>query len=228
MSAAATLLPTIPQTAEYRYERKMPVDRISASAAIAMVLRHPAAFSEIHQQRTVNSLYFDSVNLCCMHDADAGIADRYKVRLRWYNDDPHCCLEFKVRSGLVQRKERVELPSLNAAIATHEDIRAALADSSIAAHLLQQVSSLSPTLRNAYQRRYFLSMDKRYRITVDWDVRYLPHPAMIARSPVQLSPSPVIIELKYPLDADDDVGFITNAFPMRVGRYSKYVEGLRD
>ena len=222
------LVSTLPNTSDYRFERKMPVERLSVAAAIALVRRHPAAFSEIYQQRTINSLYLDTVNHRCMHDAEEGIAERYKVRVRWYNDDATSWLEFKVRSGLVQRKERVELPGLNAVAASHAELNAAFAESALDAPVLQQLCGLTPSLCNTYERRYFLSADKRFRITVDWGICYRRHPALnrpVASNP--LRPSVVVIELKYPTDADADAGQISSVFPMRVGRYSKYVEGLR-
>ena len=40
----------------------------------------------VHEMRTVNSLYFDDLNLKSHELGEEGITPRHKIRLRWYGD----------------------------------------------------------------------------------------------------------------------------------------------
>lgn len=226
----STFLATIPVTAPYRYERKMPTDRLTPAAAIGLVRKHPAGFREIYEERTINNVYLDTVRHHCLTDAEEGVAERYKARIRWYGtrtDAKKTCLELKIRSGLVQRKELVPLPVFQPAVATRGELQRILENSSCQ-EIGINLAGLQPSLYNCYNRRYFLSADQRFRITVDWGIRYPRATCVPQRAPFRHRAGQiVVIELKYSCSADADAQRITQVFPVRVGRYSKYVEGMR-
>ena len=48
---------------DYRYERKFFISELTKDEVESLVRLHPAWFSEIYNQRFVNNIYFDSLNL---------------------------------------------------------------------------------------------------------------------------------------------------------------------
>lgn len=69
-----------------RYERKFLVDQLDAPAVIGLLKRHPAMFSEIYPPRQINNIYLDSPGMGSYFDNVDGVAERRKVRIRWYHD----------------------------------------------------------------------------------------------------------------------------------------------
>ena len=90
------------------------------------------------------------------------------------------------------------------------------------------ILSLKPTLINRYQRKYFLSLDQKFRLTIDDHLEYFP-----VSSPEQLSSGglkdslSMIMELKYSPIYQLESADITQEFPFRVIKNSKYVRGVQ-
>ena len=88
--------------------------------------------------------------------------------------------------------------------------------------------NLKPTLINRYQRKYFLSLDQKFRLTIDDHLEYFP-----VSSPEQLSSGglkdslSMIMELKYSPIYQLESNNITQEFPFRVIKNSKYVRGIQ-
>jgi hypothetical protein len=215
-----------------RYERKFIADGRTLSEVLALVRRHSAAFRETYPARSVNNLYLDSPDLRDYHDHINGIARRTKTRIRWYGswsgsiDTP--ALERKLKHGHVSGKTSHGLPSfwMNGYI-SRVDLEAAFDSANLAALARSALHHLQPSLLNCYQRHYFQSADRHFRLTVDSALQFAA-----ARSsqgmgvcfcpPVAL----VVIELKFGLAAADGAVRITNTLPFRLARCSKYVLGV--
>jgi len=87
---------------------------------------------------------------------------------------------------------------------------------------------LEPTLLNRYRRHYFLSHDGRFRLTVDSELQFAGvqpngHSTVFSAH----APAVVIIELKFAPEFAESVGPLTNTFPFRLIRFSKYVAGIQ-
>ena len=81
-----------------------------------------------------------------------------------------------------------------------------------------------PVLINKYQRRYYVSMDHKIRITVDsdcvcYDQRRSPRPNLRRVQPHQ---NIMVVEVKSATEYRDLLANVTSDFPMRVSRHSKY------
>jgi hypothetical protein len=81
-----------------------------------------------------------------------------------------------------------------------------------------------PSLYVAYQRRYWLSRDGKYRLTLDWDICYAQPRVPLAF--VSKDRESLILELKYEQAEDKRAERISSWFPFRVTRSSKYGMGL--
>ncbi|MGZ4119018.1 MAG: VTC domain-containing protein, partial [Bacteroidia bacterium] len=66
---------------ELRHERKFLITDHSAKDVEQMIKLHPACFSEIFYQRTVNNIYFDTIGFNNYYDNVEGEMDRIKARI---------------------------------------------------------------------------------------------------------------------------------------------------
>ena len=86
--------------------------------------------------------------------------------------------------------------------------------------------NLFPVLINRYRRRYFLSRDKKYRATIDSNVKASSICRHTKFNCIPIYESSVILELKYDVEYDSKVNSITNSFNTRLHKNSKYVEAF--
>jgi len=215
-----------------RYERKFIPDGLGLAEMLALVRVHPAMFREAYPERPVNNLYFDTPDLRHYHEHIHGAAQRVKVRLRWYGawggrlEQP--VLEFKTRHGTVSRKETHALPALTLdGNFPRAILEAAAAGGGLPEAARFHLRGLEPSLANRYHRRYFHSADRAVRLTVDWGLQFFaPRHLNGARRPLPHDGPAVILELKYGEAHAEDAARITNAFPFRLTRCSKYVLGV--
>ena len=189
-------------------------------------------FSEIFHERFVNNIYFDSPNLKFFLDTIEGSAHKIKVRIRWYGNlfgfIKKPVLELKIKKGLVARKESLSLHSFKLdSDFNSQIINKVIHQSDIPEIIKQRLKDLSPTLLNRYRRKYFQSADENYRITTDSDLNFyqiynLTNTFLNRR----FDNINVILELKYGHTMDSKADCITNLFPFRLTKSSKYVTGI--
>ena len=216
----------------YRYERKYFITQITGKDIDSIVKLHPAIFSEIFHERSVNNIYFDTPELNNYFDNIDGNMYRVKSRIRWYGrtfgviEKP--VLELKIKNGLLGRKVSYSLDTFK--LDGHfnmQKIVQIIQNTNIPEIVTIGIKSSQPTLLNKYNRKYFLSADKRYRITIDTNQVFyrIGSQNNFFLNKIKNDVN-VILELKYNIDADDDVNRITEHFPFRLTKSSKYISGL--
>ena len=216
----------------FRYERKFFITEINSKDVDAIVKLHPAIFSEIFHERSVNNIYFDTPELNNYFDNIDGNMYRVKSRIRWYGrtfgviEKP--VLELKIKNGLLGRKEAYSLDTFK--LDGHfnmQKIVQIIQNTNIPEFIAIGIKSSQPTLLNKYDRRYFLSADKRYRITIDTNQIFYrigsQNNFFLNKIKNDLN---VILELKYNINFDEDANHITEHFPFRLTKSSKYVTGI--
>ncbi len=213
-----------------RYERKFVIQGLSLAEILAIVRRHPSAFREAFPPRMVNNVYLDSPPLNDFHDHVNGIGKRSKTRVRWYGtwegniEKP--VLERKLKWGLLGGKTASALPPIHL---NGEGVRPplgrAFANADLPESTRARLPFLKPTLCNRYRRHYFVSADGCFRLTVDSDLAF-GAPGPRAPQPDQAFGEPVVLELKFAPEQSEKVEVVTNAFPFRMRRCSKYVMGI--
>ena len=216
----------------YRYERKFVVDRIDQHQVMGLIKRHPAMFYQPYPPRINNNFYMDTADMVNYRDNVIGSADRRKVRIRWYGDvmgpvdDP--VLEFKIKHGLVSTKRQYRVPgfAVERGFKTNDVMRRAVA-SDLPAEVRSYLRTVSIVLMNNYHRRYFVSRDRRFRLTLDTGMAYYRIGGMsnwIAHK--QTDQRNEILELKYGIEDDAAAAKVSTFFPFRVTKSSKYVQGV--
>jgi len=216
----------------YRYERKFLIPHLTADKVRSLVRLHPAMFREIYHQRYVNNIYFDTVDMKSYFDSVCGAADRLKIRVRWYGElfgaVEKPVLEFKFKKGFLGAKESYPLGSFHLDERFGAGVLKDMFEKSDIPHILKiQLPALEPALLNRYSRRYYLSADGQYRITLDSEMQFYSisnyHNSYLHR---HRDLTNVVLELKYDSRQDRRAHNITKHFAFRMTRSSKYLAGV--
>ncbi len=215
-----------------RFERKFVTQHLSEAEVIMRIRQHPSFFSEIYSGRQINNIYFDTPGLQFYYDNISGSPLRKKVRIRWYgeslNEVQKPILEFKHKSGLTGWKRSFLLSDFRVTGQERGDFfQRIFCQSNLPEEIIFELRQLEPVILNRYFRRYFQSHDKRFRFTVDSNLRYRdfrkPSHADLQGNYDHWNR---ILELKYSFDHDVDAQFILNQLPIRLSKSSKYVNGV--
>ena len=67
-----------------RYERKFVYQNTNVDAVIRQVYQNSFGFKEVFHKRKINNIYFDDANYRFYKQNVEGVANRKKLRLRWY------------------------------------------------------------------------------------------------------------------------------------------------
>lgn len=221
-----------------RYERKFLVEGQPLSKILTCIRRHPARFRSIYTPRQINNVYFDTPDLAYYWESVEGDASRLKPRVRWYGSSAsrvvNPCLEIKRKQGSLGYKQVLPLntPSLELNEWLDQWPSANHMSEGALADWLPRMRQLRPTLMNYYQRRYWLSLDGQFRLTLDQGLGYVdPAQTRLSASVGQMGrhiqdDQSLVVELKYAPEADAIARDITQHFPFRMVRSSKYTMGL--
>tara|TARA_R110000751_G_scaffold30849_2_gene78616 strand:- start:68 stop:796 length:729 start_codon:yes stop_codon:yes gene_type:complete len=218
-----------------RFERKFIFEGMLLEDILAnVVLCNPFCFKEIFHRRTVNNIYFDDQNMSFYRQNVAGDANREKYRLRWYGDDftqvSNPTFEIKKKYGETGDKYSYKLKGASfdlkktKALGAQEIIEAQLlAEENLT--LYNNLRQLEPALYNTYERRYFLSHCERFRITLDNNMGFYNTKADAFLN-TSVKADDIVLELKYERAHDDESRDLTQYFPVRLSKNSKYVRGI--
>ncbi len=154
---------------------------------------------EIYYQRKINNIYFDTSNLSFYKDNLIGARDRLKLRLRWYGD------QFMKEANLeIKMKEANLVYKLVTPFNSQLDLP-----------IKELFKRLRPSITNSYYRRYFLTADKKVRLTIDTKISF-----------DKIKSEKTVVELKYKPDDEDVACQLINHFPLLLQKNSKYVDGI--
>ncbi|MBN9690584.1 MAG: polyphosphate polymerase domain-containing protein [Verrucomicrobia bacterium] len=217
---------------EFRFERKYHISEVPLAEVEDWVRRSPALFHEIYRPRYINNIYLDTPGLSAYFQNIDGLAARTKLRIRWYGallgPVAKPVLEFKIKKGMVGTKEFYPLRPFELTRGFGLDqLQTLLEASDLPPQVWMELHPLEPALINRYHRKYFLSADGHYRITIDSQLEfyrvYRRNNQFLTRSRL---PESTVMELKYSGRIADLDERIANFFPFRVTRMSKYITGM--
>jgi len=225
-------IPFLNKHPEFRYERKFPVKRgqLSELAMNSVIKTNSAFFTEIYHKRQINSIYLDTSSFDLYRENVVGQSRRFKFRIRWYGDNIDFALkprlEIKVKNGLTGDKWVYPLPDFDAKKLNCDKIIELARTQEIPELLTEQLHFLSPVLLNTYERRYYLSVDRKFRLTWDQGMSYYRYAPMQGKfGVVKDERTDFVVELKYKPEHDVAASKITTQFPFRLDKFSKYVTG---
>jgi hypothetical protein len=190
----------------------------------------------------VYSVYLDSDDLETYHAAVNGIRNRFKLRLRYYNDDPDgpVYLEVKAREDNCILKQRCavrreavglllggQLPEPKHLLSREPRHLVALQRF----NLHQMQLNAQPKAHNQYLREAWVSPEvNSIRVTMDRNIRIEPHfrgqPVTELTRPVQVFPEFTVVELKFTARYPKWFNQMVQRFDLMQSSSAKYVEGV--
>ena len=215
------------KNSKFRYERKFLIQNLSLNDVIHLINMNSSVFTNIYTKRRINNIYFDTINLKNYFENKEGDTYREKIRVRWYGEIfekiKKPTLEIKIKNGLLGKKKSLKLSDFNI-------FNFQLFFNEIKKYSINEefsIDTLIPIILNSYIRSYYISNDKNFRITIDSDQIYYKvnknFNNYIDKVKDELS---IVLEIKYNDENDDRINFITNNFPFRLTKNSKYVNAV--
>ena len=205
-----------------RYERKYRLPFATIEEVESFVQTHPSGFRPAHPDRQINNIYMDTPFLQCYHENLSGVSQRKKYRIRWYGhigaSVENAKFEIKYKENLLGGKKKMSFPPFDWTTFPR------LLNTFLEENSLE--TTLVPSLINAYRRKYYIDWSGRFRLTIDYDLSFA---AFVAGSmPVYFRPSnDFIVEIKYKQIFDPQFEEISEYWPFRINKNSKYVEGIQ-
>jgi len=215
-----------------RYEIKFIADPLEYDRVLNWLRQHHSCLQIEYPDRQVNNIYFDSLTHHSFCENIIGTSSKSKVRLRWYGaskNPVNSSLEIKCKRNQlnwkliykIQGELGTEGSSWRGVVS---EIRGQLP---FGAKKWLEMSP-QPVLINRYVRKYFLSKDKKVRITLDRDLDVFdqsrkPFPNYSSKSNLS---KVLVLEVKFPKELREHVVYTFGDIPLRGSRFSKYVSGF--
>ena len=214
----------------WRYERKYIIPSKISNDIEYLILTSRANFNEAYNERLINSIYLDNDNFDFYRSSIEGSYIRNKIRFRWYgkNTYSNINLEIKSKHGVVGRKRNYKLPKADVKSLTNFNYTKILNitnelehDSSIC------FANLGMKLYVSYIRKYFLSFDEKYCITIDRNLKFsrLDYNQNM-NNLILIDDNSVILEIKYNVEDDELAYRLQENLPIRLDKFSKYTRGI--
>jgi SPX domain protein involved in polyphosphate accumulation len=215
-----------------RYEIKFIAEPLEYNRVLNWLGQHHSCLQMEYPDRQVNNIYFDSFTHHSFSENIIGSSSKSKVRLRWYGaskNPENSSLEIKCKRNQLNWKLIYKIQGKLGAegwswrrIASEIRMQLPLE----AKKWLEMYSQ--PVLINRYVRKYFVSRDKKIRVTLDrdlyiYDQSRKPFPNYSLKSNL---PKVLVLEVKFPKELRDHVVHNFGDIPLRGSRFSKYVSGF--
>lgn len=205
-----------------RYERKYRIEDATADEVRAVIRQNPGVFSTAYPDRYINSIYLDDSSFSALQENLAGISNRSKYRVRWYDSDlvniTNPTLEIKIKDNFTNTKKLIKLPDFK------------LTDNFDVVDFLNKTlplpNRLFPVSLIRYYRNYYLSADRKVRATIDQQQTYYMYQGRLLMRQSPFQDSAIILEIKYEAKEDDDCDYIFQHIPFRLTKNSKYVNSI--
>lgn len=192
---------------------------------------------EIYHERFINNIYFDTLGysdyLANLHSEP----NRKKYRIRWYGELKGAVkrpmLELKYKKGMTGGKKALPLPEYAfgerfSYAAYASSLRGSFRNDGEAGFLTDELLQRDPVLVNRYARRYFLTADGKFRITLDRDMWFYSYPMALRMQDYRFgtrAPN-MVMEVKFESADAEGAGALLNDLKFRAGRNSKYINGM--
>ena len=180
--------------------------------------------------RTVSSLYYDTFDFKLYQISEAGISERKKIRLRWYNCDEKTKLEYKIKKGELGNKITPDNFKNNSS-----QIPLSLR---LPKNKIQSIIKVPRVIDNVffpkvivtYIRDYFVSNSGDTRLTLDYQINY----SIVVNNFTDLKGSHWIpeensvVELKYDYLSENNnlIESIVGKLSIQTSRFSKYCNAI--
>lgn len=217
---------------KFRYEIKFVLDEVELTEVNQFINKMGIPLA--YPSRQINSLYFDNIDYRCIKENLAGISNRHKIRLRWYNEKRKSRipeLEIKFRNGRLGSKEKFKLKNLSIREIETETINKI--NSNIHNYLYKKCKPsvytydhYFPVLYVNYTRNYFQT-NSGIRMTIDKKINFR---GVTKYSKINYQRrydyNQYVMELKFSIDQKNEVSDLIRRLRLIPKRHSKYLVGV--
>ena len=207
-----------------RYEIKLPINKNNVPI-INEYLLNLKGLKKHHDKRSLSSIYYDTSKLSLARLNIEGISERYKFRIRWYNN-----AESKFNYEVKKRKNKVGTKQVYSSKVSLNEVKinSLFSNKSIISQNLSGNEkfivnnyNLIPILKINYERKYFIYKNK-IRITYDFPPLY----ELINNKNKKISDNNYILEFKFSEENYFEAMKLIKNNYFHPQRYSKYLKGL--
>ncbi len=178
-------------------------------------------FTKLYPSRYINSIYLDTLNFDFARDNINGVSKRKKIRFRWYNEDvSNISLEEKNKQNFQVKKIVDKTINFN----SKKNLLQNLKDYLLNFEKEYNNFNYKFILKTKYLRSYWISNDKKFRATIDVNIKASP----ISDLNRYLELNETILEFKFSPYNENNFRnlFFENNFNMRSKKYSKYLQSF--
>jgi hypothetical protein len=214
---------------EKRYEIKFPINQNEMVEVLYFLKKNK--FYKSYPSRYINSLYFDTIDNKSVAYNLAGLSNRHKVRLRWYDDSQLPIFEIKSREGRIVYKQKIEVDFLSIQYINRTNLYEIRKN--IFKYITYQkkfdlrlINFYFPNLFVNYNREYY-ELNKDIRLTIDKNIKFknisLNKKINYYKN---VNYNKIIVELKFPIHLKEIMIELIRYFNISPTRHSKYLVGM--
>ena len=188
-------------------------------------------FQEIFKKRHINNIYFDDLNLQCLMANLHGDSTRFKIRLRWYDNHTNkSFFEIKIKKNIFGYKKIYKIDDIPIYHGISKKRLITLIEKKLPKDISNRLNRFKfIQLVNSYERKYYLSSDKKFRITIDKNIQTFDQRKNGDLNLIHkfFSQNKMVVEIKFQKLYQQKIINLFSDFPLRASKNSKYVDGQR-
>jgi|TARA_B110000114_G_scaffold174445_1_gene203006 hypothetical protein len=194
-------------------------------------------FFKEYDDRNINNIYFDSLDYKAFNDNLVGLPSRLKVRYRWYgnlfsNDKKNeGSLEFKFKKNIYGYKKIFKINDLTLNLNSNwKDIKNKILKKLTPEYKILFDINSEKILINRYKREYFISRDKKLRVTLDRNIEIFDQRTALIKPNFKFknfTQDHLVIEFKFNKEDKMFLNDLDINIPIKASRNSKYINGVR-
>jgi len=221
----------------YRSEIKFVCYKHNYSLIKNWIKFHKFNFFKEYDDRNINNIYFDSLDYKAFNDNLVGLPSRLKVRYRWYgnlfseNSKNEGSLEFKFKKNIYGYKKIFKINDLTLNLNSNwKEIKNKIFKQLTPEYKILFEKNSEKILINRYKREYFISRDKKIRITLDKNIEIFDQRSALIKPNFRFknfTQDYLVIEFKFNKEDKIYLNELDINIPIKASRNSKYINGVR-
>ena len=216
---------------KYRLELKF-VSNLNNLNLINMWLKlNSYLFRKEYEDRLINNVYFDTFELNSLNSNVLESLKRFKIRYRWFGNllNKKGSLEIKNKINKYGWKDRYKIKDLSLLKVNSWKSIVKLISSQVPQNVKYLLNEYRfPVIINQYLREYYISKNKKFRITIDTNIKnfsqFLSSNPNLTKS--YSEKSMVILEVKFLKRDENEIKNLLSQIPIRNSKNSKYLNGF--
>ena len=216
---------------KYRLELKF-VSNLNNLNLINMWLKlNSYLFRKEYEDRLINNVYFDTFELNSLNSNVLESLKRFKIRYRWFGNllNKKGSLEIKNKINKYGWKDRYKIKDLSLLKVNSWKSIVKLISSQVPQNVKYLLNEYRfPVIINQYLREYYISKNKKFRITIDTNIKnfsqFLSSNPNLTKSYSQKNM--LILEVKFLKRDENEIKNLLSQIPIRNSKNSKYLNGF--